>query len=252
MLLRLSAETTAICFPGGAFGLPCLNWLEENGIPYKAFEENCVTRSGSVIRAPGESEISILGLDSHVSAQAVNECLSYLSNLPGPYVLAICGVIPDWESDSWKSFREWLPQRDASISLVVDTYGPGLEWFIRQSPDLVKINRDELEMLFDSDVNSDSTDQLLGHLSEKFDCPHWFITNGPNTIWSKSRNHPCASYQPRKAHCVSPIGCGDIFFATLLDGMINRQGISLKETIRTAAEYASRNAESKGIADFEI
>ena len=63
MLMRLARDTTAICFPGGIFGEYCRSWLDAEGIPYRAFTRGCATRSGSIIRAPGKPEISILGLD---------------------------------------------------------------------------------------------------------------------------------------------------------------------------------------------
>lgn len=252
MLLRLSANTLAICFPGGSFGYSCRTWLDESGIPYKAFTTDCVTRSGSIIRAPEEKEISILGLDSRISAQSANECVDFLANQSAPFVLAVCGVFPAWESDVWEPLRTWLSRRKHHVSLAVDTYGPALKWFVQQSPDLVKINRDELALLFDSDVNATPTDQLLDQIHRQFDCHQWIITNGKEKIWSKSGNNPCFSLQPRKAQSISPVGCGDVFFATLLDRIYNQAETELAPTLKLAAEYASRNSESHGIADFEI
>lgn len=252
MLVRLSAETTAVCFPGGSFGPSCLGSLESESIPFQAFTTDCVTRSGSIIRSPESEEISILGLDCQVSQLAMQECVEYLSGLKTPYILAICGVFPNWESESWNPLRSWLPQRDRSVSLAVDTYGPGLQWFVEQSPALVKINRDELEMFFDHDVSEISTDSLLDQIEPIYNCPQWIITDGENPIWNKAKSEPCISVQPRSAKCVSPIGCGDVFFATLLDGIANRPETNIIDIIHLAAEYASRNAESHGIADFEI
>jgi len=252
MLRRLSAETTATCFPGGTFGLACVKWLEASGIPFEAFTTDCETRTGSIIRAPGEEEISILGLDCRVSRTAVQKCVDFLSRQAGPYVLAVCGLVPDWKSDAWDPLRAWLPQRDASIELAVDTYGPGLRWFAQQSPHLTKINRKELELLFDEDVSAQSTETLLKKTSVRYDCPRWIITNGSKPIWAKFQREPPFSIQPRPAECVSPVGCGDVFFATLLDGLYNDPETGSLEVLKLSAEYASRNAESHGIADFEI
>ncbi len=252
MLRRLSADTTALCFPGGSFGPTCQRWLETNGIPYKGFTDGCETRSGSIIRAPGEKEISILGLDCRVSRAAVHACVDYLSQLTGPYLLAVCGVVPDWESEVWNPLRDWLPRRDPSIALAVDTYGPGLKWFAQQSPALVKINRDELELLFDKDVSAQPTEVLLEEAASAFDCPQWIITDGRQPIWAKVRGEPCLSVQPRTVEAVSPVGCGDVFFATLLDGLYHHPENAFREILERAAEYASRNAASHGIADFDL
>ncbi len=252
MLLRLNAATKAICFPGGSFGPTTVEWLERKGIPVQAFPIDCVTRSGSIIRSPGEAEISVLGLDSHVSKVAVQECVEYLSRLESPYILSICGVFPNWDSQTWEPFRDWIRQRNKSAKLAVDTYGPGLKWFVEQSPECVKINRNELELFFDHDVQEVSTDSLLEQIASHYKCPQWIITDGENPIWIKTEKESCVSVQPRRAQCVSPIGCGDVFFATLLDGIANHPETGILDTVRLAAEYASRNAESHGIADFEV
>ena len=252
MLVRLDADTTTVCFPGGSFGPSCTKSLEAENIPFQAFTTDCVTRSGSIIRSPGSKEISILGLDCQVSKRAVHDCVEYLSTLDRPYLLAVCGVFPNWDSETWEPLRDWLSRREEFVELAVDTYGPGLKGFVQQSPALVKINRDELEMFFDHDVSDAPTDSLLDQIEATYDCPQWIITDGENPIWIKIKNESCVSIQPRPAKCVSPIGCGDVFFATLLNGIVNHPETGIVDTVRLAAEYASRNAESHGIADFEI
>ena len=245
-------ETTAVCFPGGSFGPSCTKSLEAENIPFQAFTTDCVTRSGSIIRSPGSKEISILGLDCQVSKRAVHDCVEYLSKLDRPYLLAVCGVFPNWDSETWDPLRDWLSRREEFVELAVDTYGPGLKGFVQQSPALVKINRDELEMFFDHDVSDSPTDSLLDQIEATHDCPQWIITDRENPIWIKIKNESCVGMQPRLTKCVSPIGCGDVFFATLLNGIVNHPETGIVETVRLAAEYASRNAESHGIADFEI
>ena len=252
MLQHLDAETTAVCFPGGSFGPSCTKSLEAENIPFQAFTTDCVTRSGSIIRSPGSKEISILGLDCQVSKRAVHDCVEYLSKLDRPYLLAVCGVFPNWDSETWDPLRDWLSRREEFVELAVDTYGPGLKGFVQQSPALAKINRDELEMFFDHDVSDSPTDSLLDQIEATCDCPQWIITDGENPIWIKIKNESCVSIQPRLTKCVSPIGCGDVFFATLLNGIVNHPETGIVDTIRLAAEYASRNTESHGIADFEI
>ncbi len=252
MLVRLSANTTAICFPGGSFGPSCVESLEAERIPFQAFTADCVTRSGSIIRSPGIKEISILGLDSQVSQLAVQNCVEYLCSIETPYLLAVCGVFPNWSSRTWDPLRDWLCRSEDRIKLAVDTYGPALTWFAQQSPTLVKINRDELEMFFNSDVSKTPTPSLLDQIESDFSCPQWIITDGENPIWIKSKGKSCISMQPKYAECVSAIGCGDVFFATLLDGIINYPERAILDTVRLAADNASKNAESHGIADFEI
>jgi len=251
MLKRLQHPTTAVCFPGGYFGDYCRSWLDENGIPYQAFTRDCITRSGSIIRAPETKEISVLGLDCQVSRIAVEQSVAYLSGLPAPYALAICGVIPNWASDRWQPLRNWIAKRPSGVALAIDTYGEGLRWFVEQSPDIVKINRDELNTLFDTDESKSDTAILIEQIAQAYHSDTWIITDGSGPVFCRSREGSIHSIQPRETYCVSPIGCGDVFFATYLHA-ISDSGIDTEAALSLAAEYASRNAASEGIADFRL
>ncbi len=252
MLQRLGADSTAICFPGGDYGPMCERRLAENAITHKAFSRDCVTRSGFIARAPGEKEISLLGFDSQVSQNALHDCIEYLSAIAKPFLFAICGSVQDWDNPTWNALRDWLPTRGESIKLAVDTYGPGLKWFARQNPEILKINRDELETLFAENVSDTPTDQLLETVSKRYDCPLWVITNGDSPIHYLARDDTPKTVPPRPVDCRSPIGCGDVFFATLLDCLYNKSNYPLEKSIVLAAEYASRNAASPEIAEFEL
>ncbi len=252
MLQRLQGESIAICFPGGPFGSICEAWLKENYIPYKAFTKGCITRSGSVIRPAGKEETSVLGKDSHVSEESLRYCLEFLDSRKEDFILAICGVIPDWGNSRWDVFRDWIENRPETVSLAIDTYGPGLEWLAKQNPETVKINRQELDTLLEFPTSTWPTEKLLAKASTKIDCPHWIITDANQAIWFKSKGAKPESIVPRSVELVSSTGCGDVFFATLLDCLYNRNGYDLQKAVPLAAEYASRNAASPGIADFEL
>lgn len=252
MLQRLGADTSAICFPGGNFGPMCESWLNECEIPFTAFSGDCITRSGAIVRAPGKKEVSILGIDSHVSEESVRNCVEHLSSLFQPYTLAICGAFPEWENSNWNPLREWLPNRGNRVRLAIDTYGPSLPWFAQQAPDIIKINRQELETLFDENVSDSPSNLLMKRVAETYDCPLWIVTDGPDAIWTLETGSEPRVTQAPTIECLSPIGCGDVFFATLLDYRYNHPESSLQQAIEGASEYASRNAASAEIATFAL
>lgn len=252
MLQRLGARTTALCFPGGDFGPICEQWLTDRKRLFKSFSSGCTTRSGSIVRAPNSEEISILGIDSHVSAESLQECVDYLKGLSEPYLLAICGVFQEWDNSNWNALRDWLPNRGVHVHLAVDTYGPSLPWFARQKPDVIKINRQELETLFDEDAADAPTNELLKRVAKNYDCPLWIVTDGETKIWRLESGGQPQATQPPVVECISPIGCGDVFFATLLDQQYNHPESSLKPAIELAANYASKNAASTEIATFSL
>ncbi|MDQ8202395.1 PfkB family carbohydrate kinase [Pelagicoccus sp. SDUM812003] len=252
MLSKLGADNLALCFPGGIFGPACERWMEEKSIATLPFREGCVTRSGSVIRGQGQPETTFLGTDSIVSKEAIQQVVESLELYQEPFVLAICGSVQDWDRGRWEPLRWWISKRPETVSLVVDNYGPSLPWFVQQNPELIKINRDELETLFEKDRRSAETSELLALARERFGCRRWVITDGAELIWVMDGDAEPESFAPRQVDCVSPTGCGDVVFATLIDCLYNKTGYALLKAAKLAAEYGSRNAAMPGIAEFEL
>lgn len=252
MLNRLGAENLALCFPGGAFGPVCERWLAEKGIETLAFHEGCETRSGAVVRSGGQDETTFLGLDSVVSEDAIREAVAELKAIEEPFVFAVCGSIQDWENECWDVLRDWVASRGEDAILVVDNYGPSLPWFAGQKPDLVKFNRDELELLFPESKRSLPTKELLALAREQFGCDRWIVTNGSKEIWVAEAGKETRSFSPRAVECVSATGCGDVFFATVIDCLYNRDGYTVRQAAELAAEYGARNAAEAEIAEFEL
>lgn len=252
MLDRLNASNAALCFPGGHFGPMCETWLAEAGIASMAFTQGCETRSGTVIRSKEKEETTFLGLDSHVSKESVLAAIAALGEIEEPFIFAVCGSVQNWEGDQWKPLLNWIEDRGAPIRLVVDNYGPSLLWFASQKPDLIKFNRQELELLFDEKERTGSTEDLLIAANERFVCSNWVVTDGGGPIHVLSEGGAVESFDPPRVECVSPTGCGDVFYATLLDCLYNKTGYSLLTAAKLAADYASRSAAMPGIAEFEF
>lgn len=252
MLNKLGADNRALCFPGGDFGPACEGWLREHGIETLAFHEGCVTRSGSVIRVAGQEETTFLGVDSVVSEDAIREAVAELDAIEGPFVFAVCGSVQGWEDPMWDCLRDWVEKRREDVTLVVDNYGASLPWFARQKPALVKFNRDELELLFEGDERKLETPVLLEKARDRFSCDRWVVTNGEKTIWVLDGEGKAKSFEPQLVECISPVGCGDIVLATLIDCLYNRSGYSLFDAAQLASDYASRSAAMPGIAEFDL
>ncbi len=252
MLNKLGADNQALCFPGGDFGPACEGWLREQGIETLAFHEGCVARSGSVIRVSGQEETTFLGVDSLVSEDAIREAVAELDAIEGPFVFAVCGSVQGWEDPMWDCLRNWVEKRGEEVTLVVDNYGASLPWFARRKPALVKFNRDELELLFEGDERKLDTPALLKKARTRFACSRWVVTNGAEAIWVLDGEGEPVRFEPEKVKCISPVGCGDIVFATIIDCLYNRSGYSLLEAAQLASDYASRSAAMPGIAEFEL
>jgi sugar/nucleoside kinase (ribokinase family) len=109
-----------------------------------------------------------------------------------------------------------------------------------------------LETLFDESVSASPTEDLMKRVTENYDCPLWIVTDGESEIWTFEAGGQPQAIQPPIVECLSPIGCGDVFFATLLDQQYNHPDRSLESAIELAANYASRNAASTEVATFSL
>ncbi len=253
MLTRLNSQTRAICFPGGEIGKRCDAWFRERNFPIEAFPTKGKTRSGAVVRAPGRDETTYLGLDSNVSRESVQACVTYLESQSADTVLAICGVVQKWDSEVWEPLRDLCKDWLSKHSLAVDCYGPALSWLVAYPLSLVKINRVEFAGLMDCEgvPGDEQMAALLEKAKEKWSVKQWVVTDGPNKVWSISEKLEIDSATPPVTEEVSPVGSGDVFFAGLLYSLFENKS-DLKQAVQFALPLAAANAASGGIADFDL
>jgi 1-phosphofructokinase len=253
MLSRLNSQTKAIYFPGGQIGRRCDAWLKERNFPIKAFPTEGETRSGAVVRAPGREETTYLGMDSDVSLQSVQACVAYLDTRSTDTVLAICGVIQNWDSHIWEPFRDLCKDCLSKYPFAVDCYGPALSWLVEYPLSLVKINRVEFAGLMNHQGIPDDGQMaaLLEEAKKKWPVKQWVVTDGPNKVWSISENLEIDSAMPPVTNEVSPVGSGDVFFAGLLYSLFDIKS-NLKQAVQFSLPLAAANASSGGIADFDL
>ncbi len=252
MLDRLNAENAALCFPGGMFGPMSIEWMKTAGLNLISFVQKCETRSGTVLRSEANEETTFLGADSIVSEEAIRAAVDALNRIEESFVFALCGSIQGWDGSRWDPLRDWVANRRADVVLVIDNYGPSLPWLADQKPEIVKFNRDELVLLFDEREASLPTEQLLLMADEKLPCDRWAVTDGGGPVWIKDVGCRPVMITPPEVECISPTGCGDVFFATLLDCLYNEDNYDLEAAAKLAADYASRSAALSGIADFPV
>lgn len=252
MLNRLGAYNETICFPGGYLGPRCQDWLDQHNIRYRAYTDGCESRGGTVVRSERIGETTFLGQDSIVSPIAIQQCVAELETQTNHVVFAICGSIQNWTDKIWDPLRAFIENRPVECHLVIDTYGPALEWFVKQQPELVKINRQELESLAKPEHRDETTEALLARCAPLAPKATWIITDGGNSIWFQESAQAPFEIIPPETTCVSATGCGDVFFATYLDAAYNRKGITTRQAVEKAADFAARNAAKPSIAEFAL
>ncbi|MDR0352159.1 MAG: PfkB family carbohydrate kinase [Opitutaceae bacterium] len=258
MLTRLGAPTTALCFAGGAPGDECAAWLRENGIGHHIFRTDAATRTGAVIRAPGQPETTFLGPDAAPDAGALAACAAWLdARLPDAQTaLALCGSFPGWDAAGGAILRAALARWAGAGRLFVDAYGPPLAWAVAQPAGLIKINRDELIQLAGGGPAAAArpTAELLARTRRRHPAVRrWIISDGPREVWfADAGDAPPASLLPPPVREISPTGSGDVLLACVLHRMLINHEKSLAKTLIFALPYSAANAASPGVADFNL
>ena len=244
MLTRLGAANTALCFAGGSAGDECFDWLHNSGRHFYRFATTPPTRTGTVVRAPGQPETTFLGVDAQPDARAILACADFLDAQPAHQVLAVCGSLPGWSSSDYQPLRAALGRWAARGVLVVDTYGAPLKWFVTHPAALIKINADEFKGLTGA-----ATPDLVPAIAGTALIRRWIVSDGPRQIWLRDENGATAILTPPAVREVSPTGSGDVLLACILHAWINR-GMSTTEAVQFALPYAAANAAHPGVAEF--
>lgn len=251
MLNRLGAPNTALCFTGGDAGRTCETWLRAKNFSFHTFATSAATRRGTVVRdASGvNKETTFLGPDAAPDATAIRACVDFLDAQPTGSVLAICGSLPGWDSADFDPLRELLHRWPERGSLVVDTYGPPLAWFVDRAAALIRINRSELETLCSPTERKFSSGELLLNLRDRGRALRWAVTDGPGPVWFLAEHNAPEMITGPFVREVSATGSGDVMFACTLHGRFHL-GKSWRDAVAWSLPYAAANAAHPGVAEF--
>jgi fructose-1-phosphate kinase PfkB-like protein len=251
MLHRLGAPNTALAFAGGSAGRACEEWLTARNFSFRLFPTTAPTRRGTVVRdaSGSQKETTFLGPDVAPEAAAVRACVAFLEAQPTGTVLAIGGSLPGWDSVEFDPLRDLLHRWPERGSLVVDTYGPPLAWFIDRAAALIRINRTELETLCAPGERKLSSGELLLKLRDRGRALRWAVTDGPGPVWFLAEHNDPETLTGPVVREVSATGSGDVMLACTLFGRFHR-GLSWRDAVAWSLPYAAANAAHAGVAEF--
>ncbi len=241
MLARLGSPHTALCFTGGASGDECFAALQASGRPFHFFPSSTPTRTGTVIRTPGQPETTFLAPDAAPDAVALFACAAFLDAQPADQALALCGSFPGWDSAAYAPLRAALDRWLTRGLLIVDSYGPPLEWAVKRPVALVKVNADEFRAV------APDLAQLPAHAAAR----RWIVTDGPRPLQIRDDLGALSSATPLRVAEVSATGSGDVFLACVLHAWLHL-GRPLAAAVQFALPYAAANAAHPGVAEFPL
>ncbi len=252
MLTRFGAPATALFFPGGATGAECEAWIRAQGVEVRPFPIPAATRTGLVVRTPGQPETTFLGPDVPLDAAAVHACADFLDSCPAGEVLAVCGSVPGWNREAFEPLRAALTRWLARGIVTVDTYGPPLAWLAERPVAWVKVNRTEFDGLFPGAERDRPLADRLATALARWPAQAWIVTDGPRPLWyAEAGGATPARLEPPKVTEVSATGSGDVLHAVLLHAVYHHRR-TLPEALRLALPYAAANAAAATVADFPL
>lgn len=248
-IIKLCGEDVlATGLVGGFNGSYLENLLDSDGIKHK------------FIRIKGETRSCINILDSKYGSTEYlepgckvteNEEKEFLEEFPtiikDSSVVTISGSVPSGMStDIYKRIVSTV--KEAGKQVILDTSGKMLETSLQSKPTVVKPNKDELEMLFNTKIESiEDVISCAEKISDK-GISYVIVSlggDGALMLCSDGVFHG----KPPKLKVVNTVGCGDSMVGAFAVAL-HRKYEPL-EALRFAVATASANALSPNTGDFE-
>lgn len=239
---KAGLQSAAHLFVGGAAGERCREWFGRQDFSSHLYQMSEETRSGWVVRTRDGMETTFLGADAAPSNEQWQPLFRNFSGFHNAWI-AVCGSVPSWNPVLAMQFREAIQAWKANgCRVVLDTYGPALMDLSQEPVDLVKINRQEWKIL------SGDESTPLSTLAPARPIPRWIVTNGdrPIEIWDREEGH--WEVTPPTVRTISPVGCGDLFLASIIKSELQNEGIL--DAVDRAARIAAAAAASPEVSPY--
>lgn len=240
-------------FLGGTTGEACERGLIGLDIPVAVVKTAAETRTNvEIIEADG-TVTEILEPGGAVTESDVERMISLCGDVFSEHRLAaqvaLSGSLPPGAPVDFYAQLIRLAHAHG-CRVLLDTSGEAMRAALRESPDLVKPNRDEAEAL--TGIRLDGTRSATKAARFLFDAGARGVSislGAEGMFWQASRDTaPCVARPPR-VETRSAVGCGDASLAGF--AVAHRRGLAGREFVRFAAACGTANclADAPGIID---
>ena len=161
VLKTLDVESTALGFAGGFPGKFIIDTLNNSAIQSNFIEVDEDTRINVKLKTGQETEINAPG--PHITSTQFEQLLQQIKNTTSEDIVIVAGSVPSSiPSDAYAQIAQITAQTGAK--LVVDAEKELAESVLPYHPLFIKPNKDELEVMFNTTVNSDADVIKYGRL----------------------------------------------------------------------------------------
>ena len=246
----LGGKTLAIGVLGGASGGYIKAALDRIGLANDMVITGGVTRTNLKVVDPvlgTNTDINEPG--SPVNPEDLQKVWHKISEAvqPGDTVV-FAGKNPPGMDDGL--LAEWIRKlKSLDVRVCVDTVGVPMELALREKPDIIKPNRDELSALMGRDLrtNEDVLEAARALVSQGVSLVA--VSMGGEGALFVTANQCLRGYSP-KVHVASTVGAGDSMMAALAH--YSAAGCSLEETARRAIAVATATVTFSGSEPAEL
>ncbi|HDH1201710.1 TPA: 1-phosphofructokinase [Staphylococcus aureus] len=242
VLKTLDVESTALGFAGGFPGKFIIDTLKNSAIQSNFIEVDEDTRINVKLKTGQETEINAPG--PHITSAQFEQLLQQIKNTTSEDIVIVAGSVPSSiPSDAYAQIAQITAQTGAK--LVVDAKKELAESVLPYHPLFIKPNKDELEVMFNTTVNSDEDVIKYGRLLVDKGAQSVIVSLGGDGAIYIDKEISIKAVNPQ-GKVVNTVGSGDSTVAGMVAGIAS--GLTIEKAFQQAVACGTATAFDEDLA----
>ncbi|HDJ6796487.1 TPA: 1-phosphofructokinase [Staphylococcus aureus] len=242
VLKTLDVESTALGFAGGFPGKFIADTLNNSAIQSNFIEVDEDTRINVKLKTGQETEINAPG--PHITSAQFEQLLQQIKNTTSEDIVIVAGSVPSSiPSDAYAQIAQITAQTGAK--LVVDAEKELAESVLSYHPLFIKPNKDELEVMFNTTVNSDEDVIKYGRLLVDKGAQSVIVSLGGDGAIYIDKEISIKAVNPQ-GKVVNTVGYGDSTVAGMVAGIAS--GLTIEKAFQQAVACGTATAFDEDLA----
>ncbi|HCZ7957804.1 TPA: 1-phosphofructokinase [Staphylococcus aureus] len=242
VLKTLDVESTALGFAGGFPGKFIADTLNNSAIQSNFIEVDEDTRINVKLKTGQETEINAPG--PHITSVQFEQLLQQIKNTTSEDIVIVAGSVPSSiPSDAYAQIAQITAQTGAK--LVVDAEKELAESVLSYHPLFIKPNKDELEVMFNTTVNSDEDVIKYGRLLVDKGAQSVIVSLGGDGAIYIDKEISIKAVNPQ-GKVVNTVGSGDSTVAGMVAGIAS--GLTIEKAFQQAVACGTATAFDEDLA----
>lgn len=245
VLKTLNVLSTALGFAGGFPGQFIDDTLKKAGIQTDFIEIDEDTRINVKLKTGDETEINAPG--PNISQTQFENLLRQLKQTSKKDIVVVAGSIPkSVPKDAYEQIAKIIKQTGAR--LVVDAEKDLVESVLKYNPLFIKPNKHELEVMFDTSINSDEDVIYYAQEIMKQGASSVIVSLGGEGAIYVDHKHSLKASVPH-GQVVNTVGSGDSTVAGMIAGL--ETGLTIENAFKQAVSAGTATAFNDDLASYK-